>query len=90
MSFKIGQRVRIIDSNVPPRIGVITEVLSGPVVWDGMIHYEVDVPPTTWQGARFSNFIQAQWLVPVDDDDDDASWERIEKMTGWNPNRVTA
>ncbi len=97
MTFKVGDRVRIVCSDKPGRIGIITTVVgidkfnAGPrspwygTVRSGTVGYVLDIPPR--KGFR-SVMYPATHLEPVDDDQD--SWDEIEKITKWNPHRISA
>lgn len=83
--FEIGDRVEIVLSqNQPQLLGEITTIYR--VRADHWHPYEVDIIDPS-DGKR--------WCYPAEclrkiDDDDNASWDRIEEITQWNPTKINA
>lgn len=84
MIWKAGDMAEIL-----PHIGGI--IPAGTVVQ--LIRKDTTSFPDTWvvdyaAGGCSYSFARERILKPVDDDDDEASWDEIEKVCDWNPTKV--
>lgn len=85
--FRVGQKVRIIKSKHPERVGLIATItqkrawrkhLDGNLIFG----YRLDLPPKN-KSAKFCSYPEES-LAPVYDGDEKISWSEC----AWNPNEV--
>jgi hypothetical protein len=87
MNWKVGDKA-IIDYPATSVHGErVTIVSVGEVGRDheggDFVGAGVDIPLVTWSSGHC--VFRYSQLVPIPDDDNEASWDRIEKLTGWTP-----
>jgi len=84
MDWKPGDRAIIVGATCQPKfIGMTCEILS---LSDSVFpdSFQVNVNGVRPLNGRYF-LIYPKHLRRIDDDDDEVSWENIEKLTGWKP-----
>ncbi len=89
--FSIGDRVRIIRSNVPRMIGVETTIASDlhpcnfskrsgwyGFIPNGTLVYDLEIKPK--KSSSRAVVYPPDYLEPINDDDDQAAWDETRKI----------
>lgn len=94
--FSVGDRVRIVRSPVPSRIGTIATVisplkpLSGNAYWtelpNSALVHELDLPPLPSQPRAHVVTYPPEYLEPIYDGNETVSWSSCV----WKPKQVRA
>jgi len=88
--FNVGDRVRVIGAmNCSQQIGKVTSVIGHKRHYDGEICTVVDLPSLQKHQLSDRAFFSPCHLELIPPDDDEASWDAIERITGWTPTGVT-
>ena len=89
---KVGDKVRVRcpDSHHHNEETTVISPLRIAREWNSekeTAHYLVDIP---MDEDMIPIGFEPHELIPIQDDDDKASWEEIEELTDWNPRRIEA
>jgi hypothetical protein len=99
MNWKPGDRAILVDTGTDQdgeivtvlEIGVSAIDLNTGKVWRNGVRIDIPPNPDTLRrrpGQKYA-VVQPHQLKPLDDDDS-ATWDRVEELTGWHPQKVTA
>ncbi len=93
MNWKVGDRARVnLPTSYNRHHGKVCQVISVGVPVIGCrngdyIGIEVDLPCTANPNFELCVY-RPQHLIPIDDGDEQPSWEAIEEITGWSPQEL--
>ena len=90
MGFNVGDRVEVFGLVFDTQFNGEQTTITGPLeqftwddgTWEG---YPTEIPSDEHSGMEY---FRSQYLRLVPPDDEKASWEKVEEITGWNPTVV--